>query len=514
MVKQFSMLALAGLLALPVAASAGVGPQSSDLDRKIQDLSAQLDQLKSQMAAQAEANAATTAKVGALDNTVSSFSDRAEDWDLAARIKLYGDFRARLDYYNAETVSGQDLDNDTAWTNRFRLNMRVGVTENVEFKGRLAMYKSWGQALGGFDDTANLITDGTSTRAVTDDNALRVDRAFVNFNNIGGAPVWFSIGRRPTTDGNPANIRMNTDERSGTPLIMDYAFDGISMGYAYKWAGDLGSGRVRVCYGRGFEDGLQADDGRADNIFGNNNTGGIDDTDFIGVSWDILSKGDRFLYAQSFLAANMPEVGVLDMVWNPVTSKFDILDMGFTGDNNGDIQHSGMTYMDKIAGLNYFVAGGWSRTNPNDNGMFNDPFSTTGLNEDSENGYHAHVGIRYDIDQAGLKLGAEWNYGSEYWIGMTPGHDDVYNSKIGARGNVYEVYGIYDLPMGEAISKYAKTFMRLGYQRYEYNYSGSGDWNMAPYDLDDAADIAALRMLDQDPIESADQVYLTLEATF
>lgn len=35
-------------------------------------------------------------------------------------------------------------------------------------------------------------------------------------------------------------------------------------------------------------------------------------------------------------------------------------------------------------------------------------------------------------------------------------------------------YGIYDIPAGEAISKYGKAFIRLGYQYYGYNciYSG------------------------------------------
>ncbi len=495
------MLALAGLIALPVVASAGVGPQkapSSDLDRKISDLSAQLDQLKSQLAAQAEANSATGKKVDALN-------DRASEWDLAARVKLYGDFRARMDYYNAESVFGTKFNNDTAWTNRFRLNMRVAATENVEFKGRLAMYKAWGMESAWQDDsyTASPQFDGNSTRTPSD-NALRVDRAYVNFNNIGGAPVWFSIGRRPTTDGNPAGIRMNSTERSGTPLIMDYAFDGISVGYAYKWGGDLGAGRVRVCYGRGFEDGLQVDGD------------GMEDMDFIGMSWDILQKGDRFLYAQSFLAANVVNYPNFQ---DPIIDQM-FGDMSGMGNrvNVGNIQHSAATYMDKFAGLNYFVAGGWSVTDPNENGMFNDyvgmMMGQTGTNQDNENGYHAHVGIRYDIDQVGLKLGAEWNYGSEYWIGMTPGHDDLYQSKIAARGNVYEVYGIYDLPTGAAISKYAKTFMRVGYQRYEYDYAGSNDWNMAPYDLSNATDQFKLAAMGVNAIESADQVYVTLEASF
>ena len=234
------------------------------------------------------------------------------------------------------------------------------------------------------------------------------------------------------------------------------------------------------------------------------------------MSWDILDKGDRFLYAQSFLATNMPQYGMFDAdgaafdhtTFDPTTD-YQTFSMAPAYDNNGNILHSGATYMDKFAGLNYFVSGGWSRTDPNDNTMLG--------STDKEDGYHAHVGLRYDIDPIGLKLGAEWNYGSEYWIGMTPGHDDLYQSKIAARGNVYEVYGIYDLPMGEAISKYAKTFMRLGYQRYEYNYSGSNDWNMAPVDVDDLTTIGQYNAVladGFDPIKSADQVYLTLEATF
>ncbi len=152
----------------------------------------------------------------------------------------------------------------------------------------------------------------------------------------------------------------------------------------------------------------------------------------------------------------------------------------------------------------------------NGNGFFNDYAAMqqglTGPNTGSEDGYSVYAGIRYDIDSIGLKLGAEYNYGSQYWIAFTPGHDDVYQSKLATRGNAYELYLIYDLPTGEAISKYAKTFIRLGWQYYDYDYSGGFDWNMKPYDLDD--DKAQLMMLGQNPIESANQFYLTFEAYF
>jgi hypothetical protein len=144
--------------------------------------------------------------------------------------------------------------------------------------------------------------------------------------------------------------------------------------------------------------------------------------------------------------------------------------------------------------------------------MFNDYTSATPINTDSENGYSFYAGVRYDIDNIGLKAGAEYNYGSQYWVSFSPGHDDIYMSKLATRGSVYELYLLYDLPTGAAISKYAKTFIRLGWQHYEYNYSGYFDWNMKPYDLD--SERAQLQMLGQNPVESADQVYLTFEVRF
>jgi hypothetical protein len=510
MVKKISVMALAGILALPTLVMAANGPEAADLEKKIEALSRQLEELRGAVATQSEQNKVLTKNVEDLGSNVEDMDERSEDRDLADRFNLNGDFRSRLDFYNADTVFGRNIDNDTIWTNRFRLNMRVGITENVDFKGRLAMFKTWGNQSAFTDDTGTMfpLFDGNVTRSPTGDSALYVDRAFVNWNNIAGLPMWFSIGRRPTTDGPPAQIRMNVDERLATPMaFMDWPFDGISVGYAWNWGAEaLGDSRLRFCYGRGFEAGLQ--DTATD----------IEDTDFAGFSWDIMKKGDRFAYIQTFMAFdlfNYPNFQdpFIDFGAQQPISMDPAVQGGFGPRTNlGDVWHTAAVYQDKIVGLNYFVAGGWSQTQP-DSGMFNDPFSPTG-NTDNENGYSAYVGVRYDLDQAGLKFGAEFNYGSKYWLAMSPGHDDIYQSKLATRGQVYEIYTIWDLPTGEALSKYAKTFMRLGYQHYEYDYSGSGDWNLTPYDLSDAADLAALQMIGLDPVESADQIYLTFEAYF
>ena len=543
MVKKISTLALAGLLALPALASAGAGGAAgtSDIQAQVDALNQQLNALKAQMA-----NMKTAPAAPATDQSdrIAALEDRAANWDLASRIQLSGDFRARGDYYSADTksfipmiVDGNPLGyattavnatgqpmynslfnksfnngtisapaatyrNNSDFTNRFRLDMRAKALENVEFKGRLAMYKTWGMQndpLSAPGSQTNL-WDGNASRQ-PNDSILRVDRAYVNWNNIGGVPVWFSIGRRPTTDGPPTQLRMNSDERIATPTaVMDYPFDGVSVGYAYNNLFGLqdAPGRIRFCWGRGFEAGLNP------TTAGFNQ--GINDTDFSGASWDIYKKGSRFVYLQSFAAMDLMNYPSFS---DAMTNQF--YDWAMGGRKNiGNLIHTSGVYQDKWQNLNYFGMLGWSRTDPNDQGMLNDPMAA-GPNTSSENGYVIHVGARYDIPDSLFKIGAEYNHGSKYWVGLTPGNDDLYSAgKLSTRGNVYEVYGIMDIPGGEAVSKYGKAFMRLGYQHYDYNYTGSGDWNLMPVKIDDVATTFQMTP----PVESADQVYLTFEAAF
>lgn len=504
-------MTLAGLLALP-GTSFAVNSKVADMERKIEELSRQLEELKSAMAEQAEKNEDQDDELEDLDN-------RSEEWDLASRIKFYGDYRGRLDYYKADTKFGSDYNNDTLWTNRFRLNLRARATENVEFKGRLAMYKVWGNQSGFYDDSGSIwpVFDGNASRRPAD-SALYVDRAFINWTNIGGLPIWFSIGRRPTTDGPPADIRMGTDERMATPMeFMDWPFDGISTGIAWTWGQEwMGDSRIRFCYGRGFEAGL----------WGDNPGSEIDDMDFAGLSWDIMKKGDRFAYIQSFMAYNViryPDFQspfVNYVAGSPAGSWPGITSYGMN-ENLGNIWHTAAVYEDKISDFKYFIAGGYSQTRPDSggSGMFTELPYFAGApgysaNTDNKGGYSLYTGVRYDIDNIGLKLGGEFNWGSKYWLAMSPGHDDIYMSKLATRGRVYELYMIYDLPTGDAISRYARTFIRLGYQHYDYDYTGSGDWNLYPYDLSDSSDMALLKYAGMDPVDSADQVYMTFEVYF
>ncbi len=498
---------MAGLLAVPMAVSAGNKPDTDDLTRRVEELSRELSELKAALAAQKNTTNQTTKRVDDMENVVIDLNDRADDWDVASRFKFSGDFRTRLDYYTADTTFGNTLKNDSLWTNRLRINVAAKAAENLEFKGRLAMYKAWGMQSAFADDSGSMwpVFDGNTTRTPSN-SALYVDRAIITWNNIGGLPAWFSIGRRPTTDGPPADLRMGTGHRMASPVnYMDWPFDGISMGYRYKWGnGDIGKGKVRLCYGRGFENGLQLD----------RNT--LNDTDFAGFEWDVLEKGPLNFQFQSFMAFNLFNYPNFQ---DPIINA-NFGDMSGMGPRrtSGNMLHTSSVFQNKYKSLNYFIAGGWSMARPDSSGLFNDlagmAMGTSGPDTTNENGYSMYLGVRYDIDSIGLKLGAEYNWGSKYWVAMTPGNDDIYQSKLAARGSVYEIYGIYNLPVGKAVSKYAKTFIRFGYQHYEYDYAGSGNWNMAPYDLSDSMDLMKLQAMGLDPVKSADQVYITMEAYF
>lgn len=590
MVKKFSAIALAALLAWPATALAASADQ---LQQRIDTLTQELNQLKAQVQQVKDSN----------QQLNDQFQDKSKKWDLASRFQLSGDFRSmgvydRTDtpaYYSAFDVANtmvgaltapasaggygltpqqvtaffkqnpatlrtlipqfnvpltqgtqvtpsKKYKNDTEMTNRLRLNLRVKVMENVEFKGRLAMYKAWGMQSNPLAETPygpstldSMSFDGNMTRQ-PGSSALYVDRAFVNWNNIAGLPMWFSVGRRPTTDGPPSQLRLGADERLATPIAyMDYPFDGIDVGYAYWHLFGLtdAPGRVRFCLGRGFEAGESA------NALNNSgldvNGSGLNDTDFGGISWDIYNKGNRFFNLQSFGAFNMFNVpgdvtfpnpleiananasnnpslinNVNDLANIQAGQANGILDRA----NLGNIYHTSFVYMDKWRNLNYFLVGGWSRTDPHGYDEMGNSLLTSWWGKlESKNGYSVYVGGRYDLPDYRLKLGLEYNYGSKNWISFTPGADDLYASKLATRGSVYEAYLIWNIPAGEAISKYAKAFMRLGYQYYKYDYTGSGYWLGAPVKVDDLTNSALNAQL-YAPIDHMQEVYLTFEAWF
>lgn len=402
--------------------------------------------------------------------------------------------------------------NDTLYTNRLGLDLHAKATQDVTVNVRLLAYKTFGSQ----DDSAVTnsgntpffadrvgVFDGTLGH-VPSTGLLDVDRAYATWSNIADQPLWFSVGRRPSTKGAPSNLRLNNDRpgTSGTPaLLVDYAFDGMTVG----WAPDvdaLPGAYAKVCYGRGFESGFES----------SNNT--LRDTDMLGVAIIPVDTDPLRVWLQ----------------WNRGFNIFDFPTMSNTafGDTTasiqlGDIDWYGGGVMSTIknvgpGNLNFFGDAGLSITHPNDNVSANAGFQglLTGsfFNPEApsdKTGWAAYAGARYDYTPTNTKVGVEYNHGSKNWITFAPAADDIWTSKLGTRGNVYEGYLIQELNLAPVSSYVSKAFIRLGYQYYDFEYTGSNNWVGAPVKI---SEIKSTDMLLLTPLKTAQNFYATFEVKF
>lgn len=393
-------------------------------------------------------------------------------------------------------VPGYDVKNDTVFMNRFGMNLKANPVEDVVMKARLIMYKVSGHQTANpvldqfFADRFGATNDGTVSH-VPEDSVVRVDYAYATVNNIFGAPAWFSVGRRPSTGGIPSNIRQNNEKMgtAGIPsLLVNYAFDGMTLGYAPD-IDALPGAYAKLCYGRGLESGIQSD-----------NAIDLRDTDFYGLNAALYDSDTLHIEAQYQIGRNIFDAA----------SDSDQLSM-----NLGDISWFGGVVTSKVGGsLNLFATAAISKTDPNGNvnamggGLLNSMSNT-----EKHTGNAVYVGARYDIASTGTKVGLEYNRGSKNWISMVPAEDDIWTGKLGTRGDVFEVYLIQSLNR-KPIAKKGEAFIRLGYQLYNFEYTGSNNWVGASSKISDLSTTDTMTAQFFVPVEKAQDIYLTFDVRF
>lgn len=536
-------------LLLPVSVFAA---SQEELMQKIDALSKELQKLKQQMEDLKTQEARKEERITKVEEKAAQAT--GQSW-----LELGGDYRFRFDSlrgkvhdyvqytgqpgisfpnypmpgltttFFATGVPGYTAKNDSLLLNRFGLNLKANATEDITVKARLLMYKVWGHETmtpvegNFFADRAFGPFDGTVTH-VPSDNTLRVDYAYATWSNIGGAPIWFSIGRRPSTGGVPSNIRQNTERigTAGIPNIMvDYAFDGLTLGVAPDIAA-LPGAYAKLCYGRGYDSGFKTNGG----LFQNS----LKDTDFLGINvvpYDTDNLHVELQWQRGWNIFNAPSDGV-NFMGMPMPVSL----------NMGDISWFGGVIMGKLeklgpGDLNLFASAAMSKTHPNTNtfqlpffsisgmGTFNGGFgllydddpNTLEVDKRSHTGSAIYLGGRYDIKATGTKIGLEYNHGTKYWIGMVPAGDDLWTSKLGTRGDVTEVYLIQELNK-KPIAKRGKAFVRIGYQYYKFNYTGSNNWVGEPKKISElsAGDPSKTQLFA--PLKNAQDIYATFDVIF
>ena len=412
----------------------------------------------------------------------------------------------------AVTVPAYKPKNTSLYSNRFNLNLNAKATQDVSVTANLAMYKVFGSQSDGavtnagsapfFADRVGVF-DGTLSHVPSSSN-LNVDRVYATWSNIADKEMWLSVGRRPSTGGAPSNLRQNTVVRpgnGGTPaLLVDYAFDGMTLGYAPE-SDSLPGAYAKFCYGRGFESGFT-------NFTGNS----LEDTDMVGISLVPIDTDPLRVWLQ----------------WNRGINIFDAPTMSNTYFGNtapktnlGDIDWFGVGFMSthKNVGpgtLQLFGDVGMSITRPNNNvsaqfgfqglmtGAFFNPEAPS-----NKTGTAIALGARYDLPSRS-KFGFEWNHGSKNWITFAPAADDMWTAKMGTRGDVYEAYYIQELDRQPISTFFSKAFFRVGVQYYKFDYTGSNNWVGAPVAIGDVNG----NLMTTTPLENATNLYATFEVKF
>ena len=421
----------------------------------------------------------------------------------AGLIRGIGGFAVQVPAYKPENTS--------LYTNRFGLDLHAKATQDVTVNARFVMYKTFGAqddkaiSNGGnapfFADRVGVF-DGTLGH-VPSSSFLNVDRAYATWSNIADKDIWFSVGRRPSTNGAPSNLKLNNPRpgNGGTPsLLVDYAFDGMTLGFAPDIEA-LPGAYGKICYGRGFESGFRKTPGNS-----------LADTDMLGIALVPIDTDPLRVWMQ----------------WNRGYNIFDAPTMSNTYFGNtspkanlGDIEWWGagvLSTLKKVGpgDLNLFADVAVSVTHPSP--AVSSQFGFQGLltggffapeAASSKKGTAVAVGMRYDLPSK-TKLGFELNHGSKNWITFAPAADDLWTSKVGTRGNVYDIYLIQEFNSKPISSFFSKSFFRIGFQHYDFQYTGSNNWVGAPVRISDVNG----QMMTTTPLKKASNLYATLEVKF
>ncbi|SKA21125.1 Protein of unknown function [Trichlorobacter thiogenes] len=497
--RKVNKLLLSTVLALAIPAGAMA---ADDLQVKIDKLSQQMEDLKGQV------QRIEDKSLGKWLTISGDYRFRVDN--LQAAVKDYTDMRPMLGGGFPAPVAGYKYQNNLLYTNRLGLDLKAKATKDVTVNVRLNMYKTFGSESdaavnAGFFSDRTAIMDGTIGH-VPSSSLLNVDRAYATWSNIADQPVWFSVGRRPSTDGAPTNLKADRERpgNGGTPaLLVDYAFDGMTLGYAPD-IDFLPGFYAKVCYGRGFDAGYNKDS------FGAHND--LKDTDMLGVAVIPVDTDPLRVWLQ----------------WNRgynIFSNPESINMPFARVNVGDIDWFGagaMTTLKNVGpgNLNAFADFGMSVMRPNGKGImgmmglgYGDPnLIMLGNPPDKHDttGYAIYTGVRYDLPSR-TKLGFEYNYGSKNWITFAPAADDMFTAKVGTRGHVFEPYVIQELDLKPISSAFAKAFFKLGYQYYKFEYTGSNNWMGAAIAI---KDVTPATMLTGPAVEHAQNIYGTFEVHF
>ena len=351
-------------------------------------------------------------------------------------IKLGLDFRNAVDVldYSGTDSNGDKISasNDSLLTSRLYLTMAAAPMKGLIFKGKLAVYSTWGSHL--YVDDAPLKDWSASSKP--SDTVMRIKEAyFVYSNAIGNQPISVSVGRRPSSNGFLANYREN-EKTSGSPAAHTTNMEVNAAMVKLSWDRFIPGAYTKFVYGRahtGEMEGVYGDDKFARTPYattnnfkdGNTSLGLVEDenVDFFVMPGDAYNDGQYQVMYQWAHIFDTKGKNTSTGNTAAASGSADLLSLALKVEGIGD------EISDFLDETTVFVSTAMTQYDPKDG------HSLLG-SVDSEVGTSIWVGalIPDGITDAG-KFGLEYNHGSKYWTPMTWAEDTAMGSKIAVRGD-------------------------------------------------------------------------------
>jgi len=375
--------------------------------------------------------------------------------DAMDNIKFGADLRCAFDYVDYSSNKRRNEDN-TLLSNRLILTMGAKPLESLFFKGALSVNKIYG-GNSIMEPSQNFDWFGTVT---PDDGTVRLREAYFVYTGAFHEKVPFSasVGRRPSLNGFPSNLRDDDDPASPLSHAVNMEFDGASFKIDLEKTTDIDGMFLKFCYGRGFSEtaGKVMQDERQSGYYYSKDNEDYTNLDIVGAYLEIINDGQYRLSTSFLRGFHVPGLKDLSDYSKGFKDVGDIDLFALTGAIDGFGFDSGKFLENSIV----FASFALSRTYPlGDEKMLG--------SSESETGYAFYTGVQFPLLLTkGGKLGLEYNYGSKYWRSFTYGEDTITGSKAAARGNAYEIYIIQPI-----VGEYLTLVTR--FTRIDYNYSGS-----------------------------------------
>ena len=460
------------LLSTLAVASLFAANNQSDLQKEIKTLKAQIQKLQKQV--KENRKIALNA-----DKKASPF---ASNDHLFWKYSLQTNF----DFIEYKLQNGDKKTNNIL-SNRVALDAVAKPNDNLKGNLRLVAYNIFGMS----SQTPTYDNSNWTASETPDDTNLRVQEAYFNY-FFGDGKYMLSTGRRPSTEGYPANLRDNVRAESPIAHLVNMEFDGFSFWIRNDFFADANDKfsdwgtNLKFCLGRGYSSstGKWPSDGSPAY-----SKDGKKITDFGGFLLVPYNDGQYSVWWEQIWA------------WNVKGMRNGGNDTNLSNDYMDDLgSFMGTNIIFKASGIGdgisdfwddskAFISLAYTKTNPK-----NKQHPMLG-STDSKSGWSIWIGADFPTlsDEGSDRWGFNFVHGSKYYRAMTWGEDTLIGSIAATRGNAYEVYYHHYL-LDNLTAGIRATYIK-------YSYTGSnaffGDYSTPvkvkdnPNAIKSAADIRA-----------------------